>query len=65
MEKTNQKLLPLSSDIVFKRVFSREGTEDILKDFLEAILNIKIKKVEVKIQNCQKIYMMKKQEYWT
>ncbi len=48
MEKTNQKLLPLSSDIVFKRVFSREGTEDILKDFLEAILNIKIKKVEVK-----------------
>ena len=48
MEKTKQKLLPLSSDIVFKRVFSREGTEDILKDFLEAILNIKIKKVEVK-----------------
>ena len=65
MEKTNQKLLPLSSDIVFKRVFSREGTEDILKDFLEAILNIKIKKVEVKNPELPKIYMMKKQEYWT
>ena len=48
MTETKQKMLPLSSDIVFKRVFSREGTEDILKDFLEAILNVKIEKVEVK-----------------
>lgn len=29
MTETKQKMLPLSSDIVFKRVFSREGTERI------------------------------------
>lgn len=43
-----RKLLPLSSDIVFKRVFSREENNGILKDLLESILNIKIDKVEVK-----------------
>lgn len=40
--------LPMTSDYVFKRVFSYEGNEDVLKDFLEAILNIKINKVVVK-----------------
>lgn len=40
--------LPLTSDYVFKRVFAKEGNEDILKDFLESILDIKIQKVEVK-----------------
>lgn len=45
---TTEKILPLTSDIVFKRVFSREGNEKILKDLLEAILEIKIKKVIVK-----------------
>ena len=51
MQKNKQELkelLPLTSDIVFKRVFAREGNEDILKSLLEAILNIKIQKVEVK-----------------
>ena len=48
MGKNNRKKLPLTSDIVFKRVFSREGNEEILKALLEAILNIKIAKVEVK-----------------
>ena len=48
MGKNNGKKLPLTSDIVFKRVFSREGNEEILKALLEAILNIKIEKVEVK-----------------
>jgi predicted transposase/invertase (TIGR01784 family) len=54
-EKTNQildaqknKFLPLTSDIVFKRVFSREGNEDILKALLEAILDTKIQKIEIK-----------------
>ena len=47
-EETKQKMLPLTSDIVFKRVFSREGNEKILKDLLEAILEIKIKGVVVK-----------------
>ena len=47
-EETKQMILPLTSDIVFKRVFSREGNEKILKDLLEAILEIKIKGVVVK-----------------
>ena len=42
-----QELLPLTSDYVFKRIFAKEGNEDILKDFLEAILEIRINNVEV------------------
>ena len=40
--------LPLTSDYVFKRIFAREENNSMLKDFLEAILNIHISKVEVK-----------------
>ena len=40
--------LPLTSDYVFKRIFAREENNSMLKDFLEAILNIHINKVEVK-----------------
>ena len=43
-----RKKLPLTSDIVFKRVFSREGSEDILKALLEAILDKPIQEVIVK-----------------
>ncbi len=42
------KRLPLTSDIVFKRVFSKEGNEDILKALLEAILEISIQNVVIK-----------------
>lgn len=48
MENKPTKTLPLTSDIVFKRVFSKEGNEDILKSLLEAILEKPIKKVIVK-----------------
>ena len=53
IKQTNQnteqkKKLPLSSDIVFKRVFSKEGNEGILKALLEAILDVKIQSVTVK-----------------
>jgi len=50
---TNQKkkLLPLTSDVIFKAVFSRPGNEDILKSLLEAILDIYIK--EVQVQNTE------------
>ena len=53
IKQTNQnteqkKKLPLSSDIVFKRVFSKEGNEKILKALLEAILDVKIQSVIVK-----------------
>jgi len=43
-----RRKLPLTSDIVFKRVFSREGSEDILKALLEAILDKPIQEVIVK-----------------
>ena len=45
MVKNTEKRLPLTSDIVFKRVFSKEGNEDILKSLLEAILEIPIQKI--------------------
>ena len=46
---TNEKnLLPLSNDYVFKRVFGKDGNENILKSLLEAILKIKIKSIEIK-----------------
>ena len=48
MEDKRPKKLPLTSDIVFKRVFSQEGNEDILKALLEAILEIPIQKVVIK-----------------
>ena len=44
--------LPLTSDYVFKRIFAREENNSMLKDFLEAILNIHINKVEVKNPDC-------------
>lgn len=47
MEKTTN-LLSLKSDWVFKRIFGKEGNEDILLDLLSAILNINIKRVELK-----------------
>lgn len=46
--KNNLQRLPITHDYVFKRVFSYDGNESVLKDFLEAILKIKIKTVEVK-----------------
>ena len=52
-QRTNSKLerLPLCSDYVFKRIFTKEGNESLLKDFLEAILEIKIESLE--IQNAE------------
>ena len=43
-----QNLLSLKSDWVFKRIFGKEGNEDILADLLSAILDIEIKKIELK-----------------
>ena len=60
-EKQTRGLLPLTSDIVFKRVFSREGNEKILKSLLEAILDTEIQKVEVRwTKKKWKIYNSKK-----
>ena len=38
---------PLLDDYVFKRTFTRDDPNGILKDFLEAILKIKLKNVQV------------------
>ena len=52
IEKSNQKndpkKLPLTSDIVFKRVFSKEENKDLLQSLLESILGTKIKSIEIK-----------------
>ena len=42
-----EKSLNLTNDILFKRVFGKKGNEDILKELLESILNIKIKEITV------------------
>ena len=48
-EETNKvNILPLSNDYVFKRIFGKGGNERILKSLLEAILEIKIQKIEIK-----------------
>ena len=48
-KETNKvDILPLSNDYVFKRIFSKGGNERILKSLLEAILEIKIQKIEIK-----------------
>ncbi len=39
---------PLLNDYIFKRTFTKEGTEPMLRDFLEAILEKRITKVDVK-----------------
>ena len=45
---TNELKFSLKNDYIFKKVFAKEENNSKLKDFLEAILNIKIKKVVVK-----------------
>lgn len=52
--------LPLNNDYVFKRVFAYEGNEDLLRDFLEAILNIRIQKIEVQNPELPKNYKEEK-----
>jgi len=48
-KKSNQpNKLPLTSDVVFKRVFSKEENKDLLKSLLESILGTKIKSIEIK-----------------
>ncbi len=39
------KFLKPTNDIIFKLLFGEVGRENILKDLLEAILNIKIERV--------------------
>ena len=45
--ENNLKLLPLTDDYIFKRVFAYKGNESVLKDFLEALLKIEIKGIKI------------------
>ena len=42
--------LPITNDYIFKKIFSKKGNESILKDFLIAILQIAIEKIEVQTE---------------
>ena len=44
----NLKRLPLLDDYIFKRTFTKDEKGEILKDFLEGVLEEKITKVEIK-----------------
>ena len=48
MEQKSSKKYNLKNDIIFKAFFSRKGNEIFLIDFLEALLNIKIKEIKIK-----------------
>ena len=49
IEITGEKQrLPITNDYIFKRVFAYKGNESMLKDLLEAILEINIAKVKIK-----------------
>ena len=41
---TNELKFSLKNDYIFKKIFAKEENNSKLKDFLEAILNIDIKK---------------------
>ena len=42
-----KEILTPKNDIIFKKLFGKRGNEEIVKDFLEAILDIKIRSVEL------------------
>lgn len=49
--------LNLKNDIIFKAFFSRKGNEKFLREFLEALLKIKIKKIAIKEEvNLEKLF---------
>ena len=54
--QNEQKRLELTNDYVFKRIFAKPENNQELKEFVEAILDIKIKKIEVKNPEITKNY---------
>lgn len=54
--QNTQKRLELTNDYVFKRIFAKPKNNQELKEFVEAILDIKIKKIEVKNPEITKNY---------
>ena len=47
----NKEDLSPKNDVIFKRLFGNTNKEELLKDFLEGILDIKIKSVELRKRN--------------
>lgn len=47
-EQTNEKILNLKNDIIFQAFFSRKGNEKYLIDFLNALLKMDIKSIEIR-----------------
>ena len=43
--ETKEKIMTPRNDLIFKKLFGSVGRESIIKDFLEAILDIQIKSV--------------------
>lgn len=43
----DKKDAPLLDDYVFKRTFTRDDPNGILRDFLESVLKIKLRNVQV------------------
>ena len=60
LTKDKTKKIKLTNDWVFKKIFSKPENNQALKELLEAILNIKIDKVEVKNPEMSKNYMDEK-----
>ena len=54
--QNEQKRLELTNDYVFKRIFAKKKNNKELKEFVEAILDIEIKKIEVKNPEITKNY---------
>ena len=46
-QETVERIMTPKNDFVFKKLFGTVGREKMVKDFLEAILNIKIKTIEL------------------
>lgn len=60
-EQNTKKKYNLKNDVIFKTFFSRKGNEIFLIDFLEALLKIKIDKIEIKEEvNLEKLAVEEK-----
>lgn len=56
-----KKKLNLKNDVIFKTFFSRKGNEKYLIDFLNAILKIEIKDIEIQEEvNLEKLNEIEK-----
>ena len=49
-KETVKKIMTPMNDFIFKKLFGTVGKEKLIKDFLEAILDIKIKEVELGLE---------------